>query len=332
MRKTAKFLFGAIMAVAIGLGAPTLATAADPTFTVVVKIEGIPWFTVLNKGIEAGAKDFHINATMIGPAKVDPAQQVRMVEDLIAKKVDAIGLIPLDTAVMEPVLGRAQEAGIPVITHEGPGQKNKTWNVDLIDSKELGIAQMKSLAAAMGEQGEYAVYVGTLTTPLHNEWADAAIAYQKEHYPKMTMVGDRYPYNDSTDEAFKVTLDVMQAYPNLRGILAEGANAPVGAGNAVRQAGRSGEIVIVGTALPSQVASLIKDGTVHEAFNWNPIDSGYAMVAVARLVLDHKEITDGMEIPGLGKAQVDPQNRLITINKIVSINKNTVDDLVAQGL
>jgi simple sugar transport system substrate-binding protein len=327
-----KLLAGCAVLAALGFESPSFAESKDPQFTVVVKIEGIPWFAALNKGIQAGGKDFNIDATMIGPAKADPAQQVRMIEDLIAKKVDAIGLVPLDVNVTAPVLARAQAAGIPVITHEGPGQKNKTWNVDLIDSKELGIAQMKSLAAAMGEKGEYVVYVGTLTTPLHNEWADAAIAYQKEHYPNMKMAGDRYPYNDSTDEAFKVTLDVLQTYPDLKGILAEGANAPVGAGNAVRQANRSGDIVIVGTALPSQVQSLIKDGTIHEAFNWNPIDSGYAMVAVAHLVLTGAKITDGMDIPGLGKAKVDPDRHLITINKIVSINKDSVDGLVAAGL
>jgi len=36
----------------------------------------------------------------------------------------------------------------------------------------------------MGEEGEYIVYVGSLTVPLHNLWADAAIAYKKSTYPK----------------------------------------------------------------------------------------------------------------------------------------------------
>lgn len=43
---------------------------------------------------------------------------------------------------------------------------------------------MKALAREMGEEGDYGVYVGTLTTPGHNQWADAAIAYQTAHYPQ----------------------------------------------------------------------------------------------------------------------------------------------------
>ena len=140
---------------------------------------------------------------MIGPANVDPAQQVKLFEDLIAKKVDVIGLVPLDVKVAEPVLKRAQEAGIPVITHEGPEQEGRTWNVELIDSVVFGEVQMQKLAKEMGEEGEYVVYVGTLTTPLHNNWADAAIAYQKENYPKMKLVADRFPGADEIDTAYR---------------------------------------------------------------------------------------------------------------------------------
>ncbi len=277
----------------VGLSGATIlprpAAAAEPAVTVVVKIAGIPWFNALSKGVEHGGKDFALDATMIGPANVDPAQQVKLVEDLIAKKVAVIGLVPLDVKVMEPVLKRAQEAGIPVITHEGPEQVGKTWNVELIDSIKFGEVQMQRLAKDMNEEGEYVVYVGTLTTPLHNVWADAAIAYQKAHYPKMKLVTDRFPGADEIDTSYKTTLDVLKAYPNLKGILAFGSNGPIGGGNAVREKHLTGKVHVVGTCLPSQGKPLLKDGTVSECFLWNPIDAGYAIVAVARLVLDKKE-------------------------------------------
>ncbi len=96
---------------------------------------------------------------MIGPANVDPAQQVKLVEDLIAKKVAAIGIVPLDVAVLAPVLKRAQEAGIKVIAHEGPEQDGRDWNIDLIDSVKFGQVQMEKLAAEMGGKGEYIAFV-----------------------------------------------------------------------------------------------------------------------------------------------------------------------------
>ena len=165
------------------------ATAAEPrTMAVVVKEAGVPWFNILNQGLEEGGKQFNLKTSMTGPATADPAQQVKLMEDLIAKKVDVIGLVPLDTSVTAEVVKRAKAAGIIVVTQEGPNQDGKTWDVELMSAQAYGEAQMKSLAREMGEKGDYVVLVGTLTTTGHNQWADAAIAYQKAHFPQMKMI------------------------------------------------------------------------------------------------------------------------------------------------
>jgi simple sugar transport system substrate-binding protein len=330
-RETIRLLGASAVAAATSFTS-RLALAAEPTMVVVVKIAGIPWFNALEKGVIKGGKEFSIDASMVGPANVDPAQQVKLLEDLIAKKVSVIGLVPLDVKVCEPVLKRAQAAGIKVITHEGPEQEGRDWNVELIDSVRFGEVQMQRLAKDMGEEGDYVVYVGTLTTPLHNKWADAAIAYQKAHYPKMKLVADRFPGADEIDTSYKTTLDVIKAYPNLKGILGFGSNGPIGAGNAVREKRLGKKIAIVGTVLPSQAKDLIMDGIIREGFLWNPTDAGYAMIAVGRLVLDGKEIKDGVEIPGLGKATVDVPGKLIKVDKIMQINTGTIDGLIAGGL
>ncbi|MGE0724796.1 MAG: substrate-binding domain-containing protein [Alphaproteobacteria bacterium] len=319
---------------AVGIaGWPLRAAAQAPkTMVTVVKIAGVPWFNALERGILRAGKELGIAASMVGPANVDPAQQVKLLEDLIARRVDAIGLVPLDVKVLQPVLRRAQAAGIPVITHEGPEQEGRTWNVELIDSVSFGEQQMAKLAQEMKEEGDYVVYVGTLTTPLHNKWADAAIAYQKKHYPRMRLAADRFPGADEIDTAQRTTLDVLKAHPKVRGILGFGSNGPIGAGNALRQRRLGQRIAVVGTVLPSQAKSLIMDGTIREGFLWNPTDAGHAMVAVAKLVLDGKPITDGMEIPGIGKAAVDVADRQIRVDRIMRINRQTVDGLIAQGL
>lgn len=50
------------------------------------------------------------------------------------------------------------------------------------------------------------------------------------------------------------------------------------------------------------------------------------------MILDGKPITDGMEIPGMGKVTVDPETRVIKANKIQPINKETIGKLVELGL
>ncbi|MGX7708754.1 substrate-binding domain-containing protein [Methylobacterium sp. Gmos1] len=329
-RTTLKMLGG--LAVAGPLGAGRAFAAAPKTMATVVKAAGIPWFNILNQGLEAAGKEFNITTTMVGPATVDPAQQVKLIDDLIAKQVDVIGLVPLDVKVTGQAVQRARDAGIVVITQEGANQDGKTWDLELISAKGYGEMQMKALAREMSEEGEYVIYVGTLTTPGHNAWADAAVAYQKAHFPKMKQAADRFPGADLIDESSRVTQQVLQAYPNVRGIMSMGSNGPIGAGNVIRQRRLEKKIALVGTTIPAQAQPLIMAGAIREGFLWSPKDAGYGMVAVARMALDGTPIKTGTEIPTLGPATVDEAQRVIEVDRVLTINKTTVGDLVKQGL
>jgi simple sugar transport system substrate-binding protein len=306
--------------------------AADPEVAVVVKIGGIPWFTAMEQGIKRAGKEEQVNAYMVGPTTADPAQQVRAVEDLIAKKVSVIAVVPNDAKALEPVFDRAKTAGIPIVTHESPDQKGNVWDIEMIDNKSFGEQHMKDLAKYMGEEGEYIVFVGGLTVPLHNAWADAAIAYQKEHYPKMKLVADRYGVAESVDDSYRTASDAILAHPNLKGILTFGSQGPIGAGRAIKEKGKADTIILVGACSPSQGKKLVKEGIIKSGYIWSPIEAGAAIVTVAKMVLDKTPIVDGMEIPGLGKATVDPEKRVIRVIKILAIDKSTVDQLASLGL
>ncbi len=306
--------------------------AADNEVVVVVKIAGIPWFTAMGKGIKEAAKETGLNASMVGPTTADPAQQARMVEDLIAKKVKVIAVVPNDATALEPMFKRAQEAGIPVITHESPDQQSNTWDIEMIDNKQFGELYMQNLAKHMGEEGEYMVVVGGLTVPLHNAWADAAIAYQKEHYPKMKLAADRFGTGESLDDTKRIAQDTIMAHPNLKGALVFGSSGVVGAAQAVKEAGKKDQIAVIGTCSPSQARKLINEGIIRESYIWNPAEAGKAIVNLAKLVIDGTPIVDGMDFPGLGKATVDPQKKVIRVIKVQPINKDTVAELAAMGL
>lgn len=312
------------------LGKPSF--ARTPTMTTVCKIIGVPYFSMLNEGLIESGKKYGIESNMVGPAQVDPAQQVRLVEDVIAKKVDVLGLIPLDVKVLAPVVKRARDAGITVITQEGPDMDGRNWDVEMVDSTSFGEEMMKSLAGQMDGKGDYICIVGTLTTPLHNLWCDAAIAYQKANYPQMTLVADRFPGADQIDTAEQVVRNALQAYPNLRGVIGFGSNGPIGAGNVIRQRRLMNRIAVTGFALPSQAQNLIQSNAVKEVFLWSPWEVGEALVAVASLILKNQEFTDGMDIPGIGKARVNHDSKIISVERMLRLNKETLPDLLKMGI
>lgn len=287
----------------------------------------IPWFDNVEKGVLKAGSDLGVDATMINPTTDDAAQQVRAVEDLIAKKVNVIGVIPNDSAALEPVFARAHEAGIIVIVHEQPGQKNADWDIELIQNQAFGEAHMEAFAEALGGQGKYIVFVGGLTVTLHNQWADAAIALQKEKYPNMELVGDRFGVSNSVEDSYNTAVDQMRAIPDLKGILIFGANGPIGAGRAVEEREMVGKVTVVGPFIPSQGLKLMKSGAITRGFLWNPIDAGYAIVALGKHLASGGTVEDGMDIPGLGAVKVEPDIRTIRANKMLDINPDTIDDL-----
>src|SRR4051812_40910559 len=84
-RTTLKIMAG--LATAGLLWASSSAGAAEPkTMATVVKEAGVPWFNILNQGLEEAGKAYNITTTMVGPVQVDPAQQVKLIDDLVAKK------------------------------------------------------------------------------------------------------------------------------------------------------------------------------------------------------------------------------------------------------
>ncbi|WP_368174015.1 autoinducer 2 ABC transporter substrate-binding protein [Aeromonas sp. s13] len=293
----------------------------------VVKVSGIPWFNQMNKGIELAANDLGVNARQVGPSTPDPAQQVKIIEDLIAKGVDAITVVPNDVTVLEPVFKKAREKGIVVLTHESPDKHNADWDIETLDNTVYAKATMDELAKHMGKKGGYVVYVGSLTVPLHNNWADLAIAYQKQVYPEMHEVTSRMPVAESVDASYATTNDLMKAHPDMKGIVSYGSLGLIGAGEALKKKRAKDKISAVGILMPSQAAPYLIRGEIDKGFLWDPADAGYALVSVAKMILDGKEIKGGLEIQNLGKAEVNAETKVIKFNKILEVDKTNASSL-----
>ena len=327
--KMKKFLaFASALAVAATLSGAVSAQ----TMGIVVKVGGIPWFNAMETGIQKKAGELGVTAEMIGPVSPDPALQVQAIEDLIAKKVDVIGIVPNDQSALEPVLEKARAAGIKVVAHEGPGLKNVDWDFELASAQGFGEAHAKLFSETIKEPGKYAVFVGSLTVPLHNAWADAAIAWLKTNRPDLVIVGERYGVAENVDDSRKTALDLIAANPDLKGILAFGSQGPIGAGRAVEERRMIGKIAVLGPFSPGQGAKMVHQGVLTGGYMWNPALAGEVFVTMGKMLVDGKPIEAGTDIPGLGVVQPDAEGRDIITDNLLELNKGTVDELAAMGL
>ncbi len=303
------------------------ASGEDLEFATVVKLTGVAWFDRMEEGVnDFGEDNEGISTFQQGPAESDAALQVQVIEDLIARDVDVINVVPFQPDTVEPVLKKARDAGIVVIGHEGASLENVDYDIEAFDNAAYGRHLMDELAKEMGETGEYAVFVGSLTSETHNIWVDSAIEHQKETYPDMTWVGDKVESTDDADVAYTRTQELLAAFPNLKGIQGSSSLDVVGVGQAIDEAGLQDNIAVVGTSVPSISSDLLETGAIDLISFWDPALAGYAMNSVAKMVVEGETPESGMDLGLEGYDNIVVEGSVISGSAWIDVTTENVDD------
>ena len=283
----------------------------DATYTMVTipKLKAA-WFEPYDKDSKAAGKEFGVEVYMQAPAAADEAQQVRIIEDSINQGVNAILVVPNDANSVVPAFKRARAQGIVVMTHESPNQPEADFDIEMINNVKFGERLLEEMVAISGNTGEYAIFVGSLTVPAHNIWADAAIALAKSKYPNLKLVASRFPVAEDRNLSRQKTLELLTVYPNIKGIVAFGSQGAPGAGQALREKGLTDKVTVIGTTSPLEGAPFLKDGSIDKCVLWSSGDASYAMVYLSKMILDGKrdQIKQGLEIPNIGVPIINGMN------------------------
>lgn len=302
---------------------------ADKNYEIVVvpKDATIPWFVRMDVGVKEFAESSGLNVYMKGPASLDATQQSAVIEDLIAQGVDALCVVPIDPAALEPVLKKALDKGIVVVTHEGSTQQNTMYDIEAFNNADYGAFIMDNLAAAMGEEGLYTTMVGTVTNASHNEWADGAVARQKEKYPNMTLLEaePKVEIMDDANTTYEKAKELYKKYPDLKGIVGTSAHVVANVPKAIEELGLVGKTFVSGTGLPSQAGQYIKGGTVQSMTLWDPADAGYVMCVLAEKILNGEKIEDGVDLGKKGYESMKLNGKLLEGAGWITIDKDNID-------
>ena len=302
------------------------AAKTDFVIVTVPKATGIAWFQRMETGVKQFAADTGVDAYMTGPVEADAALQAQFVEDLIAQGVDALCVVPFSTEAMEPVLKRAREAGILVITHEAEGMINIDYDLEAFNNTEYGEHLMAKLGELTGGTGEYVVTVGALTSASHNQWVDGGIAYQEANFPDMVLYGDKIESADDQNQAYEKVKEVLKANPNLVGLQGSAMSDVAGAALAVSEAGLSGQVKIVGTSLVSVSGKFVREGTIDMISFWDPADAGYAMNVLALKILQGEEVGNNLNLGVKGYENLTLEGKVFKGQAWVDVDITNVDD------
>lgn len=296
-RKNKKSLVLSAFAAAMIAGSAGTSIAQEkPVIATVVKISGIPWFDRMETGVKAFAQaNPDVVASQSGPATADAAQQLQIVQDLVAKGVKALAVVPMDPAVLEGTLKRAMDRGTIVVTHEADNQVNTNADVEAFNNTTYGTSLNQRLAECMGKTGKWTTFVGSLGSRTHLQWVGAGEANAKQ-YADMTLVDKNNESFDDANQTYEKAKEILRKHPDIKGFQTSAGNDVLGVGRAIDEAGLSGKVCLVGTGLPNPSADLLDSGAITAIGFWDPKNAGMAMNAVAKLLVNGKPVTDGMDL------------------------------------
>jgi len=195
--------------------------------------------------------------------KSDIAEQTAVMEDVIAKGVDAIGVSCNDPTGCEDPIKKAQDAGIEVMTWDSDSPDSGRFTYLGVDNYEGGKAAADLLIASMGEKGKVALLTG-VPGAFNLEERIRGFKDGIKDYPGIEIV-KTVACNDDINTGVQVVEETMQAMPDLDGWFFVGVwplFAEAGSMKLWEEAAKAGTVKTVAfDTLPMEL-EYVKDGRI----------------------------------------------------------------------
>jgi ABC-type sugar transport system substrate-binding protein len=245
------------------------------------KSKGNAYFLSCKQGADEAAKELGIEMIFDGPTDPDPAKQNEIIEQWINLGVDAIAVACENRDGISTALRKARAKGVKVITYDADAQPDaREFFVNQATVEGIGNALIDEAARLLGGEGDYAIITASLTAGNMIAWQQAIEKRNAEKYPNLKRVALR-PCDDLKDKAQSEATALLSANPNLKLVMAICSPAVPGAAEAIKQAGKAGQVKLIGLGLPNENKRYVKEGVTDTVILWKTLDLGYLTIHAA---------------------------------------------------
>jgi len=242
--------------------------AQKPKVALVMKSLANEFFLTM----ETGAKDYQKhNASQFDlitngiKDETDTANQIRIVEQMIVSKVDALVIAPADSKALVPVIKKAVDAGIIVVNIDNRLDtdvlKSKDLNVPFVGPDNEKGARLVGdyLAKSLKPGDNVAIIEGvSTTTNAQQRTAGFKAAMQAGGMKVVSLQSGDW----EIDKGNAVASQILNANPDVKALLCGNDNMAIGAVAAVRAAGKAGKVYVVGYDNINAIKPMLADGRV----------------------------------------------------------------------
>nr|CTQ91956.1 Predicted L-rhamnose ABC transporter, substrate-binding component [Kibdelosporangium sp. MJ126-NF4] len=291
----------------------------------VPKLQGIPYFEAMNTGGQKAAKDLGIDWIYKGGTTADPGAQTEILKSLIQQKVDVLVVAPNDPDSVVPILADAASKGIKVLTSDTDAPNSvREMFVNQATADGIGRTVVDSLMTAMNQQGKFAIVSCGQTAANLNSWIDVQKRHAAEKYPNATLVDTVYAGEDEA-KAVSMAKDLMNAHPDLTGLIGQCTASAPGVAKAVRESGKIGKVFTVGVGTPNSMKPYLQDGSSSAAVLWDVEQLGY-LTAWAGLKVKKGEQPQATNNVSAKLAAVKYEGKTLLLGDPLKLTKDNVGD------
>ena len=265
-----------------------------------------PFFVDVRDGVQREADELGIELH-ITDSQGDPATQLRDIENLLQRNLDAIIINPTDSDAIVASIEAANAAGVPVFTMDRQATGGEVVAHIGYNAIRSGNIAGQFLVDTLNGQGNIVELQGIMGTNVAQDRSRGFNEVISQH-PNMTIVATAVA-NFNRAEAMSVMENILQANPNIDGIYAANDEMLLGALEAVEAAGRKGEIVMIGCDAIDDTIAAIKEGRVEATIAEPPFFLGRAIMNTAW------EYMNGTPVEAL----VVLENNLVTIDNVFDL-------------
>src|SRR5918999_175645 len=181
---------------------------------------GNPYEEFEHSGVDEALEELGGSNRIQGPTDAGASSQVPIINSVAQQKPDAIIIAGNDPNAVAPALKQAAQRGIKIVGMDSDVAPDaRTVFINQSSSQLIGEGQVKLVAEQIGGKGEIAILSATANATNQNTW----IKFMKEElkkpeYKDLKLV--KVAYGDDDDQkSFQEAQGLIQAYPNLKGII-----------------------------------------------------------------------------------------------------------------
>lgn len=241
-----------------GPAQPAAVAAPSETYIYVSSMGNLEFFNAHKYGWAWAGKMLGVNAKYVGPAEVDINGEVAAFEQAIAEKPAGIGVFAWDP-VLTPLINKAWDAGVPVVTILGDLPASKRIAYVGSPQHDLGFVGGQHLAKVLGGKGKVVVLSLPATQMFDDRAAGFADAFKA--FPDIQIVQTVDTKADIVTSV-NAAKSMLLRYPDLAAFACTDSTGGIGAATAVKEAGKAGKVKVVSMDRNSDVLQAIQNGTI----------------------------------------------------------------------